>query len=114
MPTNTQVNEHNKFYKISRCNSEFLMKFIKGVSIRNKNTAKQYYSRLIVFEKFLKETYTTNIDKLIQQLKNRRYDPYDILNDYCIFLQNNYNIGSVTFRDKIITVKNFLEYNGPC
>jgi integrase len=27
------------------------------------------------------------------------------------FLQNNYDIGSVTFRDKVITVKNFLEYN---
>ena len=26
-------------------------------------------------------------------------------------MQNNYNIASVTFRDRIITVKNFLEYN---
>ena len=27
------------------------------------------------------------------------------------FLQNNYNLSSVTFRDKIITVKTFFEYN---
>ena len=90
------------------------MKFIKGVSIRNKNTAKQYYSRLTVFEKFVNKNYEINIDKLIQQLKNKEYkeyDPYDILNDFCVFLQNNYNLSSVSFRDKIITVKTFLEYN---
>ena len=51
------------------------------------------------------------MDKLLQQLKNKELDPYDILNDYCIFLQNNYNISSITFRDKIVTVKTFLEYN---
>ena len=26
----------------------------------------------------------------MQQLKNKEYDPYDILNDFCVFLQNNY------------------------
>jgi integrase len=107
----TQVTEQNKFFKDNIYNSESLMKFIKGVSIRNKNTAKQYYSRLIVFEKFVNENYEINIDKLIQQLKSKEYDPYDVLNDYCVFLQNNYNLSSVTFRDKIITVKTFFEYN---
>lgn len=105
-----QVKEQNKF-KPNIYNSESLMKFIKGVSIRNKNTAKQYYSRLIVFEKFVNENYEINIDKLIQQLKSKEYDPYDILNDFCIFLQNTYNLSSVTFRDKVITVKTFFEYN---
>jgi hypothetical protein len=38
-------------------------------------------------------------------------DPYDILNDFCIFLQSSYTIGSLTFRDKIITITTFLEYN---
>jgi len=87
------------------------MKFIKGVSIRNKNTAKQYYSRLTVFEKFVNKEYEINIDKLIQKLKSKEYDPYDILNDFCVFLQNNYNLSSVSFRDKIVTVKTFFEYN---
>lgn len=27
------------------------------------------------------------------------------------FLQNNYNISSITLRDKIITLKTFFEYN---
>ena len=94
-------------------NKSSLIKFIKSVSIRNKNTAKQYHLRLLLFEKFVEEKYnnTINVDGLIQKLKSKEYDPYDILNDYCIFLQNNYNIGPITFRDKIITVKTFLEYN---
>ena len=30
---------------------------------------------------------------------------------FVIFIQNNYYISSITFRDKITTVKTFLEYN---
>ena len=47
----THLSEQNKFLKTNIYNSESLMKFIKGVSLRNKNTAKQYYSRLTAFEK---------------------------------------------------------------
>src|SRR5680860_350073 len=91
----TQVAEQNKFFETKIYNSDYLMKFITGVSIRNKNTAKQYYSRLTVFEKFVNKNYELNIDRLMQQLKNKEYDPYDILNDFCVFLQNNYNLSSV-------------------
>jgi hypothetical protein len=54
-------------------NSQSLSKFIKSVSIRNKNTAKQYYFRILLFEKFLETEYNkdTNLDKLILQLKNQ-------------------------------------------
>jgi integrase len=91
--------------------SESISKFIKRVGIQNKNTAKQYQSRLLSFERFvLKEYKKSNVDKLIQQLKDKEIDPYDILNDYCLFLKNN-NISSLTFKEKIITVKTFLEYN---
>ena len=69
----TQVTEQNKFFKTNIYNSESLMKFIKGVSIRNKNTAKQYYSRLTVFEKFVNKDYEINIDKLIQKLKSKEF-----------------------------------------
>jgi integrase len=91
--------------------SELISKFIKGVSIQNKNTAKQYHSRLLSFERFvLKEYKKSNVDNLIQQLKDKEIDPYNILNDFCLFLKNN-NISSLTFKEKIITVKTFLEYN---
>ena len=91
--------------------SESLEKFIKSVTVRNKRTAYQYNFRLLFFEKFLKEKYGTNLDELIQKINSTEYNPFDVLNDYCIFLQDNCNIGSITFRDRIITVKNFLEYN---
>jgi integrase len=107
----TPVIEKNKFFNTHIYNSESLMKFIKGVSIRNKNTAKQYYSRLTLFQKFVNKKFEINIDKLIQKLKSKEYDPYDILNDFCVFLQDNRNLSSISFRDKIITVKTFLEYN---
>ena len=89
----------------------WIIKFIRSISTRNQNTAKQYHARLLLFEKFVDKKYKVSMDNLIQQLKNKEYDPYYVLNDYCIFLQNNYNFSSVTIRDKIITVKTFLEYN---
>ena len=91
--------------------SESLKKFIQSVTVRNKITAIQYNSRLLIFERCLKKNYKINLDILIQKIKSTEYNPYDIFNDYCIFLQNNYNLGSLAFRDKIITVKTFLEYN---
>ena len=91
--------------------SSLIVQFVESVSIRNKNTARQYHLRLILFAKFVEEKYQTTMDNLIKQLKNREYDPYVVLNDYCIFIQKNYNLSSVTFRDKIITAKTFLEYN---
>jgi hypothetical protein len=109
--TNLQTSRQNKKFFL-KIDSESLAKFIKSVGIRNENTAKQYYSRLLFFERFVQEQYNKiSVDYLIQKLKNGDYDPYDILNNYCLFLQNNLNIGSVTFRDKIITVKTFFEYN---
>src|SRR5215207_3625901 len=107
----TQVTEQNKFFNTNIYHSESLMKLIKGVSIRNKNTATQYYSRLTLFEKFVNINYKINLDKLIQKLKSKEYDPYDIINEFCVFLQDNRNLSNITFRDKIITVKTFLEYN---
>jgi integrase len=98
--------------------SELILKFIENVGIRNKGSAKQYQSRLLSFERFTKEYYNNdnksnnnNVDQLIQQLQKKELDPYVILNDYCLFIQNNYNISSITFRDKITTVKTFLEFN---
>jgi integrase len=99
--------------------SESVSKFVKNGGIRNKGSAKQYQSRLLFFEKFAKDYYNnndndnnnSNVDKLIQQLKDKELDPYDILNDFCLFLKNNYNFSGVTFKGKLMTIKTFLEYN---
>ncbi len=96
--------------------SQSISKFVKNVGIRNKGSAKQYQSRLLFFEHFAKDFYNdndnnSNVDKLIQQLKDRELDPYDILNDFCIFLKDNYNFSGITFKGKLMTIKTFLEYN---
>ena len=115
LPTSTSTTIATKKTNLQN-DSQLISKFIKSVSVRNKNTAKQYQSRLLLFERFVLKEFDNNnkklnVDKLIQQLKNGELDPYDILNDYCLFIQNNYNVSSITFRDKITTVKTFLEFN---
>ena len=113
LPTSTSTTIATKNTNLQN-DSQLISKFIKSVSVRNKNTAKQYQSRLLLFERFVLKEFDNkklNVDKLIQQLKNGELDPYDILNDYCLFIQNNYNVSSITFRDKITTVKTFLEFN---
>ena len=108
MVTNSQVSEQ---HKIPRNDSELLKKFINSVSIRNQNTAKAYHSRLLFFTRFANEKSGIILDEMIQKLRDREYDPYDILNEYCAFLKNNDNLSSTAFRDKIITAKTFLEFN---
>lgn len=78
MVTKLQVSEQ---HKLSRTDSVLLMKFINSVSIRNQNTAKAYHSRLLFFARFAKEKYGLIFDEIIQKLKDREYDPYDILNN---------------------------------
>ena len=90
---------------------ESLIKFTNSVSVGNQNTAKTYYSRLLFFARFAKEKYGRILDEMIQKLRDNEYNPYDVLNGYCFFLKNNYNLSSSTFRDKIITAKTFLEFN---
>jgi integrase len=99
--------------------SESISKYVESVSIRNKGSAKQCRSHLSFFERFTKEYYKdnkSNVDTLIQQIKNKELDPYDVINNFCIFLKNknndnNNNCSGITFKNKIITVKIFLEYN---
>jgi len=43
------------------------------------------------------------------EIRERREDPYDILSNYVIYLQNNSNISPATLKARIITAKNFLE-----
>jgi integrase len=106
--TNLQFSERDKF---SKSDLESLIKFTNSVSVGNFNTAKTYYSRLLFFARFAKKKYGMILDEMIDRINKNKYNPYDILNDYCLFLKNNYNLSNSTFRDKIITAKTFLEFN---
>jgi hypothetical protein len=83
MPTKIQqqLSKQNIISKINIHNLESVTKFINSVSIRNVNTAKQYSSRLMIFQKFVYKKYGINIDQLIQQLKNKKFILISIKNN---------------------------------
>jgi integrase len=85
-------------------------KYIRNIRAMNKATASEYNFRLRTFENFATIDYKTALDNLIMKIREGREDPYDILSNYIIFLQNNSNISSSTLKARVITAKNFLEY----
>jgi integrase len=76
----------------------------------NKRTAYEYYIRLMNFQNFITIDYKSTLDTLIMGIKEGNEDPYDILTDYIIYLQNTCDISPGTLKTRIITAKNFLEY----
>ena len=50
------------------------------------------------------------MDNLIDNIIHSKLDPYEILSDYCIYLQEA-GLHSSTLKNRVITVKNFLEFN---
>jgi integrase len=94
-----------------------LMQYIKSISIMNKQTANEYYERLVKFERFLSsyfdsDTNIFNLDIFIEDLKNGKFDVYDILRNYSIYLlqESNNTIHTRTLKQRVITAKNFLEF----
>ena len=76
----------------------------------NQNTADTYSKRLRNFERFILKKYNENLDSLVSKLTQKVLDPYEILTSYCIDLQTR-NISNLTIKHRIVTAKNFLEYN---
>jgi integrase len=76
----------------------------------NKSTAWQYLNRLSVFSVFLnKEFDGLTIDSLVNKIKEKIADPYSILGAYSAYLRNC-NLSTITIKQRVVTVKNFLEY----
>jgi integrase len=77
----------------------------------NKQTANEYHTRLTNFEKFVVSHYNIELDNFIQQIKdnNNKFDVYDILSDYSIYLDEELNLHTTTLKQRIVTAKNFLE-----
>jgi integrase len=76
----------------------------------NKQTANEYYVRLSNFERFLLSRYEKDIDTFVKELKEGKFDTYETLSDYCLYLQN-FNIYTSTLKQRVVTAKNFLEFN---
>jgi|SRR5687768_15945213 len=89
--TNLQQQIFNKQIQFSKSDLEPLIKFTNSVRVGNNNTAKIYHSRLLFFARFAKENYGINLKEMIYQINKNEYNPYDILNEYCLYLKNNSN-----------------------
>ena len=73
-------------------NQTLLLQYIKSVSIMNKQTANEYYDRLLKFERFVSSHYfINNFDKFIEELREEeeeggKFNVYDVLRNYSIYL----------------------------
>ena len=52
----------------------------------------------------------STLDKFINDILQSKLDPYEILSDYCIYLQEM-GLHPSSLKNRVTTVKNFLEFN---
>jgi integrase len=75
------------------------------------STAKEYLARLNNYKIFLAKKYDgLTIDDLVSRIKDGTHDSYDILSEYSAYLRD-YGISISTLKERVVTVKNFLEYH---
>ena len=75
-----------------------------------RSTAREYSARLNYFKDFIAKKYNNqSIDHLLVNVKKGHQDPYNLLNSYAGYLKDC-NISALTLKQRIVTVKNFLEY----
>src|SRR3954451_10868538 len=91
--------------------SQHREKYIETVQSMNKATAEVYNCRIGYFDSFVSDDYRITLDDMVEQIKKGCQDPYDILNNYICYLQQNSLVSPLTLKQRVVTVKNFLEYN---
>ena len=75
----------------------------------NKSTAKEYHTRLDIFKRFIEAKYFLSVNDIISKIK-KNGDPYSLLTEYARYLGGR-NISASTLKQRVVTVKNFLEYH---
>jgi integrase len=93
-------------------NKSAITTYIRNIRTMSKSTADEYLSRLNDFENFVAKEYDNSrltINDLIAKIKKATLDPYSVLNGYAAYLRNC-NITTSTLKQRVVTVKNFLEY----
>jgi integrase len=77
----------------------------------NESTAYEYLRRLNDFRKFVAREYADmTVDMLVSKVRKAVYDPYSVLSKYAAYLQNC-SISITTLKQRVVTIKNFLEYH---
>src|SRR5215469_6941645 len=94
----------------SYSSSTAIATYITNISTMSVSTAREYSTRLNDFKNFLAKCNNGSIDDLLLKIKIGEQDAYNLLNCYAAHLKNC-NISAVTLKQRIVTVKNFFEYN---
>jgi integrase len=84
--------------------------YVTNVSMMTQSTAEEYMYRLNSFKSFIQSEYKVSIDRLIQQINDGLVDQYYILFQYANYLKKFNNVSNLTLKQRVVTVKNFLEY----
>jgi integrase len=85
--------------------------YYENTNVMSKSSADEYIYRLKIFNEFLnKEHYGITIETLLEKIKDGTLDVYNILSRYGSD-QKNCNISATTIKQRVVTVKNFFEYN---
>ena len=75
------------------------------------STAKEYLARLNYFKAFVEKKFGfPSVDSIIKKIKDGNEDPYEVLTEYALYLKNC-RISPYTLKQRVVTVKNFLEYH---
>ena len=85
--------------------------YVANVSLMSISTAKEYMHRLKSFRIFTQNRYYLSVDELVEQINEGRIDPYGVLHQYAIHLKKVNNVSNLTLKQRVVTLKNFLEYN---
>lgn len=84
--------------------------YVANVGMMTQSTAEEYMYRLNSFKSFIQSEYKVSIDELIQQINEGLVDQYYILFQYANYLKKFNNVSNLTLKQRVVTVKNFLEY----
>jgi integrase len=87
-----------------------ISKYIENVYVMNKSTASQYQKRLKVFVNFIEQEYESKVDTLLEDLRKKKIDVYDVLARYASFLAYRGTFSSLSIKNWMDTAKNFLEF----
>jgi len=90
--------------------SQIISDYIANISMMNDLTAREYHARLRTFEVFIEKKYSQHIEDIISNIKNGKQDPYSLLTDYAKYLSQR-KLSPFTLKQRVVTVKNFLEYH---
>lgn len=91
--------------------SKSIKQYVKAIMDSNKRTGYEYLRRLEFFETFVEDNYKISVDELIENNGNK-INIYNLLSSYVSYLVNSgHSISNLTLKQRVITVKNFLEYH---